>query len=55
MQLPVDRLPDGFKKSAEIYRLADALSKPPDNPLLFVEWLFDSMRLGNSASESAWP
>lgn len=45
MQLPADRLPDRFKKAAEIYRLAEALSEPPNNPLLIVEGFFEAMRL----------
>lgn len=42
---PKYRLPDGFRKAAEVYRLAEALREPSTNPLVVVEGFFDVMRL----------
>jgi DNA primase len=42
---PKYRLPDGFKKAAEIYRLAQALREPAELPLVIVEGFFDAMIL----------
>lgn len=42
---PKYRLPDGFRKSSEIYRLAEALQEPPEQPLVIVEGFFDVMKL----------
>jgi DNA primase len=44
-QRPKYRLPDGFKKSAEVFNLARALKEPPDQPLIIVEGFFDVMKL----------
>lgn len=38
-------LPDGFKQSVEIYRLAEALREPAEHPLVIVEGFFDAIRL----------
>ncbi|MBI5767647.1 MAG: toprim domain-containing protein [Verrucomicrobia bacterium] len=42
---PKYRLPDGFKKSVEVYRLAEALREPSEQPLVIVEGFFDAMKL----------
>ena len=42
---PKYRLPDGFKKAAEVYRLAQALKEPEGQPLVIVEGFFDAMKL----------
>ena len=42
---PKYRLPDGFKKRVEIYRLDAALHEPAEQPLVIVEGFFDAMRL----------
>jgi DNA primase len=42
---PKYRLPDGFKKAAEVYRLAQAMKEPPGQPLVIVEGFFDVMKL----------
>lgn len=42
---PKYRLPDGFKKSHEIFRLWKALQENPELPLVIVEGFFDVMRL----------
>jgi DNA primase len=42
---PKYRLPDGFRKSAEVFRLAKAMDGWPEHPLLIVEGFFDVMRL----------
>lgn len=42
---PKYRLPDGFKKSVEVYRLFAALKESPELPLVIVEGFFDVMRL----------
>jgi DNA primase len=42
---PKYRLPDGFKKASEIYRLAQALREPEEYPLIIVEGFFDVMKL----------
>jgi len=42
---PKYRLPDGFKKSQEIFRLWKALQEDPEMPLVIVEGFFDVMRL----------
>ena len=44
-QRPKYRLPDGFKKSAEVFNLARALKEPPGQPLIIVEGFFDVMKL----------
>lgn len=41
---PKYRLPDGFKKSAEIYRLAQALKEPEGHPWVIVEGFFDAAK-----------
>ena len=42
---PKYRLPDGFKKASEVYRLAQALREPEEFPLIIVEGFFDVMKL----------
>ena len=42
---PKYRLPDGFKKSVEVFRLAEALREPPEQPLVIVEGFFDVVKL----------
>ena len=42
---PKYRLPDGFKKSVEVFRLAEALRESPDRPLVIVEGFFDVIKL----------
>jgi DNA primase len=42
---PKYRLPDGFRKSAEIFNLFGALREPAERPLVIVEGFFDVMRL----------
>jgi len=42
---PKYRLPDGFRKSVEVYRLFAALKEDPELPLVIVEGFFDVMRL----------
>ena len=42
---PKYRLPDGFKKSVEVFRLAQALREPPEAPLVIVEGYFGVMKL----------
>jgi len=42
---PKYRLPDGFRKAAEVYRLADALEEPENKPLVIVEGFFAVMKL----------
>jgi len=44
-QRPKYRLPDGFKKSAEVFNLARAMKEPPSQPLIIVEGFFDVMKL----------
>jgi DNA primase len=44
-QRPKYRMPDGFKKSAEIFNLARALAEPPERPLIITEGFFDVMKL----------
>lgn len=41
---PKYRLPDGFKKSAEIFRLAQALQEPAEAPWVIVEGFFDAAK-----------
>lgn len=41
---PKYRLPDGFKKSVEVYRLAAALKEPPEIPWVIVEGFFDAAK-----------
>jgi len=42
---PKYRLPDGFKKSVEVFNLARALQEPEEQPLVLVEGFFDVMKL----------
>jgi DNA primase len=42
---PKYRLPDGFKKASEIYRLGQAMKQPFEQPLIIVEGFFDVMKL----------
>jgi DNA primase len=42
---PKYRLPDGFKKASEVYRLPHALREPEEFPLIIVEGFFDVMKL----------
>jgi DNA primase len=42
---PKYRLPDGFKKSSEVYRLPHALREPEEFPLIIVQGFFDVMIL----------
>lgn len=42
---PKYRLPDGFRKASEVYRLSEALREPPDQPLIVVEGFFDVIKL----------
>jgi len=42
---PKYRLPDGFKKSQEIFRMSKALQEDADLPIVIVEGFFDVMRL----------
>jgi DNA primase len=42
---PKYRLPDGFRKAMEIYRFAEAMREPFEQPLVIVEGFFDAMRL----------
>jgi len=42
---PKYRLPDGFKKASEVYRLAHALREPEEFPLIIVEGFFDVTKL----------
>jgi len=42
---PKYRLPDGFKKASEVYRLAQAMREPEEFPLIIVEGFFDVMKL----------
>jgi DNA primase len=42
---PKYRLPDGFKKAVEVFRLFAALREPPETPLVIVEGFFDAIRL----------
>jgi DNA primase len=42
---PKYRLPDGFKKACEVYRLSEALREPAEKPLVIVEGFFDVMKL----------
>jgi DNA primase len=42
---PKYRLPDGFKKASEVYRLAQAMKEPASHPLIVVEGFFDAMKL----------
>ncbi|MBI5769789.1 MAG: toprim domain-containing protein [Verrucomicrobia bacterium] len=42
---PKYRLPDGFKKSVEVFNLAWAKKEPPELPLVIVEGFFDVMKL----------
>ena len=41
---PKYRLPDGFKKSVEVYRLAEAAKEPPELPWVIVEGFFDAAK-----------
>jgi DNA primase len=42
---PKYRMPDGFKKASEVYRLAQAMKEPASQPLIVVEGFFDAMKL----------
>jgi len=42
---PKYRLPDGFKRASEIFRLASALREPAEQPLVIVEGFFDATHL----------
>jgi len=42
---PKYRLPDGFKKASEVYRLVQAQREPEEYPLIIVEGFFDVMKL----------
>ncbi|MBI5771954.1 MAG: toprim domain-containing protein [Verrucomicrobia bacterium] len=42
---PKYRLPDGFKKSVEVFNLARAKQEPPELPLVIVEGFFDVIKL----------
>ena len=42
---PKYRLPDGFRKAVEVYRLGEALREPTVAPLVIVEGFFDVMKL----------
>jgi DNA primase len=42
---PKYRLPDGFKKSVEVFNLARAMQEPKEQPLILVEGFFDVMKL----------
>jgi DNA primase len=42
---PKYRLPDGFRKAAEVYRLNQAMKEPATHPLIVVEGFFDVMKL----------
>ncbi len=42
---PKYRLPDGFRKACEVYRLSAALREPIERPLVIVEGFFDVMKL----------
>jgi len=42
---PKYRLPDGFRKAVEVYRLSEALREPAASPLVIVEGFFDVMKL----------
>ncbi len=42
---PKYRLPDGFKKASEVFRLFQAMKEPPDQPLIIAEGFFDVMKL----------
>lgn len=42
---PKYRLPDGFKKACEVYRLFEAIKEPAERPLVVVEGFFDAMKL----------
>ena len=39
------KLPEGFKKSIELFNLHRAMSEPDETPLVIVEGFFDCMRL----------
>lgn len=39
------KLPNGFKKSAELFNLHRALREPADQPLVIVEGFFDAIKL----------
>jgi DNA primase len=41
---PKYRLPDGFRRSLEVYRLAEALREPPGRPWVIVGGYFDAAR-----------
>lgn len=42
---PKYKLPQGFRKSLEVFNIDRALKEPPDKPLLIVEGFFDCMKL----------
>jgi len=42
---PKYRLPDGFKKAAEVYRLGHAMKEPFEQPIIIVEGFFAVMKL----------
>jgi DNA primase len=42
---PKYRLPDGFRKASEVYRLAEALEEAECKPLIIVEGFFAAMKL----------
>jgi DNA primase len=42
---PKYRLPQGFRKSQELYNIDRAIKEPPDKPLVIVKGFFDCMKL----------
>ena len=42
---PKYKLPQGFRKSLELFNIHRAIKEPPDKPLVIVEGFFDAMKL----------